>query len=282
VQGLIDDGRRAHAAGRLDDARMLLVQALDRSPGSTVILHELSLVEQEAGRLEAAEQHARQAIALEPTEPEWLATLGGILEGQGRFREAAEAFAGAAALDARAEWRTRSAELRRRADLATLPPEFGSIASAARVSRAQAAAFVGVRLEDLVRAAPTRVTDIATDVRTHWAASWILPVTRAGIMTLFPNHTFQPAATVTRGELAAVAAELLRLAASPADLGRWQAARPRFADLPPTHVTYRTAALAVASGAMAADADGRFQSIQPASGPDLEALVRRIEALARP
>jgi hypothetical protein len=103
-------------------------------------------------------------------------------------------------------------------------------------------------------------------------------------MRVFPNHTFQPAAIMRRTDLAAVIAELVRIAGAGrrGDLARWQAARPRFTDQPPTHVSYRDVALAVASGAMTADAAGRFQPTSPASGADLDAAVRRVGQLAMP
>ena len=49
VQSLIESGQQARAAGRLDQARQVLEQALARSPESTLILGELALVEREAG-----------------------------------------------------------------------------------------------------------------------------------------------------------------------------------------------------------------------------------------
>jgi tetratricopeptide (TPR) repeat protein len=282
VQSLIDAGRAAHVAGRLDEARRVLLQALQRSPSSTVILHELALVELEAGQARAAEEHVRQAMALEPGDPEWEATLGQVLDAQERYAEAADAFARAAAIDPRPEWRARSSALRTRADMAALPPEFGTIADATSVTRAQAAALVGVRLADLLRRAPVRMTDVATDVRTHWAASWILPVTRAGIMPVYPNHTFQPNVVLSRGDLAAMAVELLRLAAAglSTEFAAWQAMRPRFEDLTPGNVRYPAAALAVAAGAMTVSSNNQFSPTSPSSGPDLEAVVRRIEAIA--
>ena len=282
VQSLIDAGRHARAEGRLDDARQILSEALARSPASTVILHELALVASESGQAEAAEQYLRRAIALEPHDPQWEANLGQVLEAQERYADASAAYARAAALDPRTEWRTRSAELRRRAEMAALPPEFGSLADATAVTRAQAATLIGIRLDSLLRSAPPRALDVATDVRTHWAAPWILPVTRAGIIPVFPNHTFQPDAVLFRGDLAALSVALLHLAAveRPAELAAWQAARPRFEDLPAGHVRYPAGALAVAAGIMDVSAGGRFEPTAPATGADLEAAVRRIETLA--
>jgi hypothetical protein len=121
---------------------------------------------------------------------------------------------------------------------------------------------------------------VATDVRGHWAASWILPVTQAGIMEIFPNHTFQPDAPVRRGDLARVVQQLLSLTSALRgdEGGRWASARPRFADLPASSLYYRPAALAVSAGVMRA-ADDRFRPAEPATGADLLAAMSRIEQI---
>jgi hypothetical protein len=100
-------------------------------------------------------------------------------------------------------------------------------------------------------------------------------------MPVYPNHTFQPGATVTRADLAAAVAQLVRLAAAGhPDLSRWQAARPRILDVPASSVAYRSIALAIAAGAMSPDDRGDFGPTRPATGPDLEVAVRRIEWLS--
>jgi tetratricopeptide (TPR) repeat protein len=282
TQGLIESGRKARTAGKLDEAETQLEQALALSPQSTMILHELSLVEVAARSFDEAELHARKAAEIEPREPEWQAALGAVLEQREKYREASAAYGRAAAMDPRPEWKARSSELREKAELAALPAEFARLTRADSITRADVAAYVGIHLEALIAAAPRRVADVATDVRTHWAAPWILPVTRAGVMTIFPNHTFQPGATVRRSDLAAVVAALVRLAGGsrPEDLAHWQAARPRFADLPASHVSYPAAALAVAAGAMAPDEGGRFQPARQARGAELDTAVKRVAELA--
>ncbi len=275
-------GQQARAAGRHDEAAAHFERALAQAPDSTMILNELTRTELSAGRLDRAEAHARQAMAVEPREANWQALLGDVLEARGQFDGAAEAYSRAELLEPSDEWRTRIRELRERAVLAALPASFQTIASAPTITRADVAAFVGIHLREIVEGAPIRVTTVATDVRTHWAAPWILPVTRAGIMAVFPNHTFQPATVVRRGDLATVMATLVQVvgASRVADLTKWQAARPRFTDLPPAHVFYPASALVAAAGVMAADTDGRFGSTEPATGADLERAVQRIAALA--
>ena len=222
----------------------------------------------------------RQAVELEPSEPDWQATLGAVLEAAGKLREAAAAFNRAVAIDPRSEWRDKATSLRTRADLAALPPEFSRIGSAPTVTRGDVAAAIGINLPTLVARAPQRITDIATDVRTHWAAPWILPVTRAGIMSIYPNHTFQPGASVRRTDLATMLVELLRLSRAP-ELANWQAARPRFADVPATSGAYRTAAIAVAAGILAPTAEARFEPGRAASGAELMVAIDRIKQLAK-
>lgn len=282
TQSLLEGGRKARAGGRLDEAEQQFQQALRQSPDSTMILRDLTLTEIAAKRFEDAEAHARRATELEPRDAEGQAMLGSVLEARGRYREAAAAYTRAVAIDPRPEWRTRSADLREKAELAALPASFSQLPTASSVTRAEVAAFIGIRLDALIDAAPRRMPDIATDVRTHWAAPWILPVTRAGVMSIYPNHTFQPSASVRRGDLAATVAALLRIvgASRPADLARWQAVKPRFVDLSAAHVSYPAVSLAVGAGAMSADSAGRFDPTRLATGADLDAAVRRVSQLA--
>jgi tetratricopeptide (TPR) repeat protein len=282
VQELIDEGRRARQANRLDAAEQAFEQALSVSPASTLILRELAHVELQAGRAEDAESHVRQAVKLDAGDAEGHAALGNVLEARGRFREAAASYRRAVSLDDRPDWRTKVSELSEKADMAALPREFGNLQPTASITRAHVAAYVGVRLGTLIEAAPRRAVAVATDVGRHWASPWILPVTRAGIMNVYPNHTFQPASVVRRGDLAQVTAQLIALAvpAQSKELAAWRAARPRFADLPSSNVFYQAAAHAVAAGVMSADAAGNFRSTQPATGADLTDAIARIDQLS--
>ncbi|MEZ5317004.1 MAG: tetratricopeptide repeat protein [Vicinamibacterales bacterium] len=281
LPALIEGARRAREAGRLDEARRQLDEALALSPSSAVILRELALVELNAGNLPGALRRAEEAVAADRSDAQAQATLAQVLEAQGNTSGAAAAWERAVAIDPRPEWRARADALKGREALSVIPPEFRAVPTATTVTRAQVAAYIGIRLEGLVARAPQRSTDLATDIRDHWAARWILPVTRAGLMEIYPNHTFQPSAEVRRGDLARIVAQVLAMIPQrQMDLARWRAARPRFSDLPAGNAFYAPAALAVSAGAMSPRSGDTFAPTEPASGPELVAAIDRIEQIA--
>ena len=279
VQALIESGRRARDAGRLEESEAQLERALALSPSSAVILRELALVELRRDALDAAEEHARRAVALDPFDAQAHGVLGEVLETRGQATEAAAAYARAAAIDDR--YRAHVERLRGSVRNEALPEELRRLPEAETVTRATLAALIGTRFESLLAGAPKRATAVATDVRGNWAAAWIVSVTQAGIMDISPNYTFQPAGVVRRADLARVVGQLLALAVpGRPELAKWRAARPQFTDLPPSNLFYAPAALAVASGAMAGE-DDRFLPLRPATGAEVLAAAARVEQIAR-
>jgi tetratricopeptide (TPR) repeat protein len=281
VQTLIDTGRRARLARRYEEARVALGGALVLAPTSAIILRELALNDLADGELVGAEAHARRAVQLDGAEADAHAILATVLQARERWRDAAAEWDRAVGLESRPEWRGKSAELRDRADKAGLPAEYRALPTATTVSRALAAAYLGIKLEALLDMAPRRPAGVATDIRSHWASTWILQVTQTGVMEILPNHTFQPGSTVRRGELAQIVGRLVALVADrPGELATWRAARPRLSDLPAANVFYKPAAFAIASGAMAA-VGFRFEATRPATGEELISAIARVEQLAR-
>jgi hypothetical protein len=146
------------------------------------------------------------------------------------------------------------------------------------VTRAQLAALIGLRLEGALARAPRRVPEVATDTRGHWAAAQIAAVTQAGVMEVFPNHTFQPNGVVRRADLAAAMAALLTLAKRrPVCPGGRRRGR-HSATCPPRISSIARRLLPVSAGAMTADA-GRFEPSRPATGAEVQAAVERLEQL---
>ncbi|HVL69226.1 MAG TPA: tetratricopeptide repeat protein [Vicinamibacterales bacterium] len=282
LQGGVAGARKAAQEGRLAEARSGYLAAIQASPDSPFLYRELADVERREGNLDAALEHARKAVSLDPNEPRSHLVLAEILEAQGQFTAAADALAAAAALEPADALTERIEALRARASFEAMPEEYRRIEQEPSITRAQLAALLGVRLEDLVRRAPRRGSPVITDIRGNWAAQWILAVTRAGFMEVFPNHTFQPGATVRRGDLAFAASRVLSIiAAENPRLGTaWRSARPRFPDLPAGHLSYPAAAVAVEAGVMKAAENGAFQLTRPVSGAEAAAAVDRLLELA--
>ena len=106
---------------------------------------------------------------------------------------------------AAADLESKIEALRERAELARLPEEYRAIEQAPQITRGDLAALIGVRLAPLLQASRRRDAVLITDVRTHWAAIWIMSVARAGVMEPFSNHAFQPRTAVRRVDLAQAA-----------------------------------------------------------------------------
>jgi tetratricopeptide (TPR) repeat protein len=285
LRGLQDDvavARKAAEGGKLDDARTAYVQAIAASPQSPFLYRELAAVEHRAGDDQAALGHALKAAELEPSEPRTFVLLGEIHESGGDPVKAMEAYEAALALEPNEALDRRLDDLRERAAFAAMPEEYRTIESSPAVTRAQVAALIGVQLEALLKRAPRRNAVVMTDTRGSWAAPWIQSVTRAGIMEAFPNHTFQPAAVVRRGDLATIASRALSiLAAEDPRLGTsWRNAKRRFPDLPPSHLAYPAASLTVEARVMQTAEDGSFQLARPVTGAEAMAAVKALKDLS--
>lgn len=274
--------RRAADENRLEDARRAYAEAIDASPDSAFLHRELAAVDRKAGDLPSALAHAQEAVKLDPTDARALLLEAQLYEQQRQWASAADAYAAANTLEPSDEVAAKVDEMRERSAFDALPAEYKSIEQSPSITRAQLAALVGVRLEALVRRARAASAPVITDTRGNWAAPWILSVTRAGIMDVFPNHTFQPDAVVRRGDLAhAVSQVLSRIAIeNPKLASKWRDPRPRFSDMSPAHLSYPAAARAVSSGVMQTLEGGAFQLSRPVSGAEAEQVVDRLEALA--
>jgi hypothetical protein len=171
---------------------------------------------------------------------------------------------------------------RGRVELARLPEQFRAIDAAPQITRGELAALIGVRLAPLLQPDARVEAEPITDVRTDWAAPWILTVSRAGVMEPFANHAFQPDSAVRRIDLAqAVERLLMRIAPlKPEEAQRWDSASVQFTDLATGHLAYPAASAAVASGILTAEPDGTFQPSQVVSGEQAVRAIERLQQLA--
>jgi Tfp pilus assembly protein PilF len=281
VEETIASARRETEGGRLDAARDRYRQAIEASPESAFLHRELAVVEQRAGRFDSALEAARRAAELDKADPRPLVTIGEVHEARGEFEAAAQAYEQAAAIEPGPEIAARIEAVRDRAALAALPASYQAIGTAPTITRGDLAALIGVRLDQLVAKAGRPSAVVMTDTRRHWAASWILAVARAGIMPVYPNHTFQPDATASRGDLAEALSRALEVIVirDPKAGRAWREGKQAFADLSPGHPGYAAAALTVTAGVLAPLEGNTFQVSRPVTGAEAVAAVERVRAL---
>ena len=273
---------RPASAGRLEEARTAYVTLVNTSPASAFLLRELADVERRAGNIEAALEPARKAVELEPDEARGHLLLGELYEAQGDVARAADEFATAATLQPDEALTERIATLRSRAAFEAMPAEYRSIQESPTVTRAQLAAVLAVRLDSLLLKARRVNAVVITDTRGSWASPHILAASRAGVMEVYPNHTFQPDAIVRRGDLAQAASKVLEIiaAANPQLAAAWRGSeRRKFPDVGPRHFSYPAVSLVVEAGVMTTREDGGFDLTQPVSGAEAIAAVTRLQEL---
>lgn len=274
--------RQAARSGRVDEAVQAYTKAIASSPESPFLYRELAALERQQGRDDVALEHYRKATELEPGDARAFVQIGEILEARGELDAAIQGYSQAAALEPSADIDRRIADARGRAALARLPAEYRAISDAAQVTRADLAALIGIRLGALLQPNGRSDAGLVTDVRNNWAQTWIMTVTRAGVMEPYANHAFQPRTLVRRSDLAQAVARLLaRVAAQRPAAGRsWESARLRFADLAPSHLAYPAASIAVASGVMKTAGENAFQPSRPITGAEAIDAVAKLESLA--
>ncbi len=280
VQDLIETARAAAKSGRVPEARAAYEQAIAGSPESAFLYRELGVLERRAGNDEQALSRLRRATELDPLDATAFIQLAELLESRQDAAGAEAAYRKALDLDPSPELEAKLATVTKNLREAQLPPEYKATLSAAQITRGDLAALIGVRLESVVKAAPTRQV-VMTDVRGHWAATWIARVAEAGIMPPFENHTFQPNAVVRRGDLAVAISRLLTLLSSnDAALRSRLAQRPAIGDMNRGHVQYTAAAAAVASGVMPLLEGDRFLVGRPVAGSEAVETLDRVSALS--
>lgn len=283
VNERIAAARKAAEAGRFADARAEYERAIAASPQSPFLYRELALVERREGNLTAALMHAQKAAELEQSDPRNLILIAEIYEAQGQLARATDTYAAANALEPNDSLEAKIDELRERAAFATMPAEYKAIEDAPTVTRAQLAALLGVRLDELLkRSGRGGDAVLITDLRGNWAAPWIMAVTRARLMEVYSNHTFHPQGPVRRVDLANAAARVLALIAAenPRLAASWKNPRRKFTDVSPAHPQHAAVSVAVEAGVMTPTPDGSFQLTRSVTGAEAVAAVRKLEALS--
>ena len=271
--------KRAADAGRLEEARQAYGEAISASPESAFLYRDLGIVELRQSALDAAIGHLRKSVLLDPGDMRAHLALVEALEKRGDQEGATSALERAYALEPSDALKQRLDRMRDRTEASSLPADYGAIGRLPQITRGDLAALLGVRLRSVITANRNRSSVVATDIRGHWASTWIVSVTRAGLMDVFPNHTFQPGAVVRRADLAQVVSRALTI--SGATVSRPPRGRVPIGDVGVDHLHYPEISLAVAAGVLPLEG-GLFRPSRVVSGQEAIDVVQRLERLTAP
>jgi tetratricopeptide (TPR) repeat protein len=265
--------RKAVDAGQPDRAASEYRLALRAAPEVGGVRIELADILMRSGDATSA----MDVLLADPTgDRQVLLSLGAILSGTQQHVGAAEVYERLLARDpSDEEARRLAAEARRADELVRMPEEYRRIFEAQRVTRADLASLMAIKITAMA-SLPVREPPVATDISGSWARAEILRVLGAGIMDVFPNHTFQPAASVRRGELAQTVARVLDL------FGQPRHPAPLLPDLPHANLFYEGAARSVAEGLMDLTPEGHFEPWRPVTGAEAVAVIEGLARRVRP
>jgi hypothetical protein len=118
--------------------------------------------------------------------------------------------------------------------------------------------------------------EVAVDISGSWARDHILKALSLDILPVYPNHTFQPGATVRRGDLAHAVSRILDLLHWPATAG------PSISDMTPGNVYFEAASRAVAAGVMDLTPAGAFEAWRPVTGRNALDVVEVLSRVVGP
>lgn len=261
--------RGAIDAGATADAIAQYRQAVENVPEISGLRIELSKLLAEAGDLSGA----AAVLEADPTSDALvLGRLGEVRMQLKDYAGAVQAYARAVMRDSsNADLATALEEAQRTYEFAQMPEEYQRIYTAPQITRADLAALINVKVTALGRLGALEPR-VAVDISGSWAKDHIIKTLALDIISVYPNHTFQPGAMVRRGDLARATARIL-------DLLSWPASPPpAISDMGHNHLHYEAVARVVGAGLMDLTPERAFEAWRPVSG---EQAVQVVEALSR-
>jgi tetratricopeptide (TPR) repeat protein len=273
IEQQLEAARAALQEGRPEAAIEEYRKAVPIVPEVAGLRVELANLLVTAGDLKGA----AEVLAGDPTgDPQAQARLGEIYVQLARYEEAVAAYRRALERDAvSAELGKRLSEAQSALEFSRMPEEYRQIFSAAYVTRADLAALINVKVTALQRVTVAEPT-VAVDISGSWAKEHILKTLALDIIGVYPNHTFQPAAMIRRGDLARAVARVL-------DLLQWKkSSAPRITDMSASHLYYDAAVRVVGAGLMDLTPEGAFEPGQRVSGREAATVIEALGRLVGP
>jgi tetratricopeptide (TPR) repeat protein len=267
----VAEAHAALAAGEPAKAEEGYRQALEAAPEVSGVRLELADLLEGSGDPSAA----ADVLEADPTDDrQVLSRLGSLLVGLRQYERALDAWRRLLARDPRdAEALKRSREAIAAIEFAKMPEEYQRIPVAARISRADLAALLSVKLPQLAKLG-RREPKVAIDISGSWAREHIVSVLALEVMDVYPNHSFQPGAVVRRGDLARAAARVLDLFHL-----RGGGNGPAPTDMARTNLYFDAAVRVVGAGLMGLSPEGAFEPWRPVSGQEAVEVISGVARL---
>jgi len=266
-------GKAAQAAGEDGRAVDEYETALDAAP-------ELASLRLALADLLVARGESSRAVATLEEDPlgdrDVSLRLGGVLLAEEEYEQAQEVYREILARAPTDEEALRGERAAQEAlDFEAQPDEYRRIGESPRATRADLAALLAVKVTALSRLS-ARQPRVAVDIAGSWAREHIATVVGLGIMDVYPNHTFQPQATVRRADLARAASRVLER------LNRRVTAGAAPTDMSASHLDQRAVTRVVGAGLMSLGPDGRFEPWRPVGGREAVDVVEGLATLVGP
>jgi tetratricopeptide (TPR) repeat protein len=277
AESRLEAARGLMTAHRFDEAAGAYLRALEVAPEAGALYLEAAEAELEAGYADRARLHSLRASELEPGSADAQEMLGEASYAAADYQGAAEAFRKALSLrpgdpDLRARLDAVSAELREK----TLPAEYAEIPETKRLTREQLAALLCVELRTAFDSIAPSSSVIATDIADSWAVEYVRRAVGTGVLEVYPNHTFQPKAFVSRMDLARALARAFQILAPDAYGPALESSRSHdgFSDIDRGNPGYDAAAMSVTLELIERGEGGEFEPQRLVSGEEAAAAVR--------
>jgi Flp pilus assembly protein TadD len=273
TESALSEARTAKTSGNGDAAAQAYRHALEVVPEVSGLRLELANLLVAAG----TPKDAIDVLAADPTADPQVATRLGELQMQAmQYEDAVRAFRKAQEKDPHnGDVVRRLAEAQQALEFSRMPEEYQRIFSATYITRADLAALIDVKVTALSRAGDAE-PKVAVDISGSWAKAHIIKALAFDIIGVYPNHTFQPAALVRRGDLARATARVL-------DLLHWRRSAPvAISDMTSSHLYYDAAERVVGAGIMTLTPDGAFTPSERVSGRDAAEVIDALNRLVGP
>ena len=276
TENLLRSAERAEQENRFADAEALYNLALNMAPREPTFHARLAGLFAKEKKWDQALQHYRNQMEFGGRSSDVEKNIAEALTNLGRAdeaREVLERLRKQGNLDDSQEEKVTELE-----DLGRWSKDIGlfrKIQATESITREQLATLLVRYFPQVTEIRQT--TQIVTDIQNSWAASEIQTTVGVGLIDPLPNHTFRPAAVITRGQFAISMARLVRI------LGVSQDAAPPIPlpDVDVTNALFRDVQLVMGLELIGLDDSGNVSVEGTISGEEAVRAVGRLLRLTR-